>query len=167
MLLTLRQQEIVDAVTSNNPQEIKSVFENNTDDIDNLIETPDGLTNHIISATIMGWNNSLKELLRLGANPNIQDHNGSSALIIAAERNNIKAMELLLNDPRTDPNIQNLQGNTALAFSVIFAHSGDKVSLNITNKLLTSGANIEPIISHPKIETNVKEFLQDFLNIVD
>jgi ankyrin repeat protein len=52
-------------------------------------------------------------LLRKGANPNITSSDGAP-LHRAAENNNIKAIEALLDNGETNPNIKDLSGNTPL-----------------------------------------------------
>lgn len=54
---------------------------------------------------------SAEQLLKQGADPNIQDNNGNTPLLIVTKnRSNIKLLKLLLEDERTDLNIKNNKG---------------------------------------------------------
>lgn len=64
---------------------------------------------------------AMRSLLIAGADPNIQNRYGDTALIIAVENNNIEVADLLINSrllPSINLDIQNDYGNTALMLSL-------------------------------------------------
>ena len=89
----------------------------------------------IIDASRNNDINRVRQLLQEGADPNIQDNYGLTALFIASKRN-INIVELLLNN-HADPNIQSIDGFTALMIA-----SSDNRYINIVELLLHRGANI-------------------------
>lgn len=52
-------------------------------------------------------------IARPDIDPNIQDLEGNTPLIVAILHNNIEQITLLVNDPRVDTTIQNMFGKTA------------------------------------------------------
>ena len=57
----------------------------------------------------------ISELLSLKADPNVHDYDGRRPLHIAASDGNVRVVELLLNDSRTDVNAVDDFGHTALS----------------------------------------------------
>lgn len=97
----------------------------------------------ILQAAKVGDERSL-ELFLLRDNPNIQDTNGNTALILASWGGHVDSVEMILNAD-ADPNIQNDDGNTAL----IYASYGKRV--DILAMLLNAGA--DPTIRNDEGET--------------
>ena len=58
----------------------------------------------------------VKLLLKENADPNLQNQNGETALMVASQQNHFKVVELLLKE-RANPNLQNQEGLTALMFA--------------------------------------------------
>ena len=75
-----------------------------------------------------------RRLLDDGADPNIQDNRGNTALIWASRRNNIELVRLLL-DRGAHPNIQDEAGGTALMYA------SDIGNIDIVRLLLNAGAD--------------------------
>ena len=48
------------------------------------------------------------------SNVNIRDNNGNTAVIIAAANGNLSALELMIENPKTNPMLKNFEGQTAL-----------------------------------------------------
>ena len=83
------------------------------------------------------WRDNQKateRLLALGANVNLQDKDGDTALHGAAETGNVEIIRMLL-DKGANPNAKNQQGGTPLMWAAVFGN-GDAVRL-----LLSRGAN--------------------------
>jgi ankyrin repeat protein len=79
----------------------------------------------------------VRQLLNRGANPNIQDNEGRTALMEAA-RFSVEAVRELLNKD-ADPNIESKDGFTALMWAVLYAKMhGER---DIVKELLARGAN--------------------------
>ena len=73
----------------------------------------------IMPKKIDGKKEKVKELLKLGVDPNIQDRNGGTALIYAARtRGYIDIVKILLENG-ADPNIQDNDGVTALMLASV------------------------------------------------
>jgi ankyrin repeat protein len=64
----------------------------------------------------------VKAFLRAGANANAQDSNGNTALMAAAEYNNVEAVRLLL-EAHADRGLRNRDGQTALSIAASENHS--------------------------------------------
>lgn len=89
----------------------------------------------------MGKNKTLKVLLDAGADSDLQDVNGVSALMYAATTNNSKSLKVLL-EAGVDPNLQNADGVSALYLAA-------SKSVEAVQMLLEHNAD-------PNIETCVK-----------
>ena len=66
------------------------------------------------NAVFNGNLEKITELLKDGIDPNIQDDNGFTALILAASQSNFSVVNSLLDNWHVNPNIQNSEGFTAL-----------------------------------------------------
>jgi len=75
-------------------------------------------------------------LLDKGADPNLQDTRGDTALYLATEQNSLEVVQLLL-DKRANPNLQNKYGETALHIAV------EEENAEIVKLLLEKGANVD------------------------
>ena len=85
---------------------------------------------------IENYKEAVQILLAEGIDPNIQDNNGNTALILASYHGYIEIVRLLLT-ANANPNIQNNIGNTALILASMQGHT------EIVRLLLDSnGANI-------------------------
>ena len=71
----------------------------------------------IVSAD-QGDIDSVNRLLDAGAYPNARNHDGDTALTVAARRRNLQIVERLLQELNTDINATNLVGDTALSNSL-------------------------------------------------
>ena len=83
------------------------------------------------------WRDNKKateRLLALGANVNLRDADGDTALHGAAESGNVEIMQLLL-DKGADPNTRNKQGGTPLMWAAVFGND------DAARLLLSHGAN--------------------------
>ena len=120
--------------------------QNNTDLAINLInKSHPGVINQIDDAGMTSLmysciNNNediLKSLLRAGANINLQDKFGCSALIWSfIHNNNINIIDLLIKN-NINMNLQDIYGNTALLWSCYI-----KNNTNISLFLIKNGANV-------------------------
>jgi ankyrin repeat protein len=83
------------------------------------------------------WRDNKKateRLIALGANVNLRDADGDTALHGAAETGNVEVMRLLL-DKRADPNTRNKEGGTPLMWAAVFGND------EAARLLLSRGAN--------------------------
>ena len=80
-------------------------------------------------------NEIVKLLLKSGANPNIQNKDKNTALILASRYNRIENVRLLLENS-ADPNIKNKENKTALTYASNNRHT------EIVNLLKQAGAII-------------------------
>lgn len=87
----------------------------------------------ILEAAEVGDERSLESFL-LRDNPNIQDTNGNTALMLASWEGHVDSVEMLLN-AGADPNIQNDDGNTALI------NASYRKRVDILAMLLNAGAD--------------------------
>ncbi len=90
----------------------------------------------LIVAASKGEFESVKKLLRLGADVNAKDFKGFTPLMMAAANGHTETVEHLLLS-RIDVNLKSVEGWTALAFAAIQGHSG------AVELLIAQGANIE------------------------
>jgi len=74
---------------------------------------PTELNEVLIRASETGRKGIVEKLLKLGANPNLKDKNGDTALIWATRNGHTDIVEMLLN-AGADPNIMNKWGRTAI-----------------------------------------------------
>ena len=114
---------------------------------------------------------ALKELLKLGANPNICNNLGESPIYLCVDMNNMEALIIILNNSneiKVNCNIQKKNGDTALHLSI------KKKKLNFANILLEN--NADPNISnklysqtptHLAIINKVNEFILQKLKMND
>jgi len=80
--------------------------------------------------------NTVKNLLKHRADPNIADCNGNTPLIKAVKNGNIELVKCLISHPTTDVNKQNLERNTALHEA---AFKGNK---ELVDRLIAAGADV-------------------------
>lgn len=71
-----------------------------------------------------GMHQALPLLINAGANPNIYNYYGGTALIPAAEKGHVKTVELLLKNSKIDVNHVNNLGWTALMEAVVLSDGG-------------------------------------------
>jgi hypothetical protein len=79
---------------------------------------------------------SVRSLLAVGFDPNIPSENLTPALIVAIDAEANKTAKLLINDPRTQVNVDNPQGESALMLAAI--HN----QLDIAELLIARGAEV-------------------------
>ena len=90
----------------------------------------------IYRAIISNSLEALKDLLKLGGNPNICNNLGETPLYLCVDMNNIEAFNILLNNnPKPNCNIQKRNGDTALHLSI------KKKRINFTKILLENNAD--------------------------
>ena len=104
---------MMEAVRSGDIETVTSLLEGT--DI-NMQNEEDGMT-ALISASINGKRDIVELLLKAGADPNIKDALGQTALMGA--QGNIDILRLLLLDKGVNPNIQDRRGNTALMIATV------------------------------------------------
>lgn len=101
--------------------------------LDDLVESIDNsLNNKLLYASRVNNKNLIKELLKKGANINFKDHNGITALMIAAFNNNKEALYLLIKN-NADLNAQDIDGNTALIWAASKSRNNKSIRLLIEN----------------------------------
>uniref|UniRef100_A8G8P6 Ankyrin n=1 Tax=Serratia proteamaculans (strain 568) TaxID=399741 RepID=A8G8P6_SERP5 len=76
-------------------------------------------------------------LLEQGADPNQKDKHGRTALMGAAFKGDVEAADILLTDPRTEVNLQNDQGQTAVMYAALFGH------MTFLKHLVAKGAKVD------------------------
>lgn len=79
-----------------------------------------------------------RQLLKAGADPSLPDRDGANLLLVAVQKQNGAALELLLNEYRMDPNSADATGRTALAWIIGYLGTNRR---EIVQTLLTAGAN--------------------------
>lgn len=99
-------------------------------------------TTALMKAALLGSPADLKVLLTAGADPNVANGEGSTALMWAATRG-IDSVELLLKSG-AHPNGRDAQGFTALMLAA--GHSG---SPDVMRRLISAGADVNAVTSHP------------------
>jgi len=103
--------------------------------------------------------NCAKHLLNFHANPNIQNQQGDTPLMIAAKYGSSQVFKLLINDAKVDVNIKNQEGKTAID---LFAkrllsrlenitHTMLEKSFSCLRSLLETGANFSQVENKEKI----------------
>ncbi|MGL4725902.1 MAG: ankyrin repeat domain-containing protein [Scandinavium sp.] len=75
-------------------------------------------------------------LLHQGADPNLSDGHGRTALMGAAFKGDIDAVKVLVADPRTNVNLQNHAGQTAAMYASLFGQQ------DILEYLVQQGADL-------------------------
>jgi uncharacterized protein len=80
----------------------------------------------LMAAVVKGNVSFCELLLKQGANPNLADENGTTALIYATEFQNLALVNLLLKN-KADKNLKNKEGKTAFEFAVF---SGNQEIIN-------------------------------------
>lgn len=104
--------------------------------------------------------NCFKELIKGGANPNIQNATGKTAVHTAAENNNVEALEIMLEGKiRLDLNITDDNGYTPLYYAVY------NKKLEAIEFLVSEGADLSVVVKgrsilHLAIETEDKPTLE-------
>lgn len=127
-----RSQEslrLIDEVQGNNIDSVKDLLSSGYVDVNLLsLEGESALIEAIWYPPI------IKLLLENGADPNIKDDNGSTALFHASANNIPETVALLLRGG-ADPNVQNDKGNTALIYASLYDRP------NIITSLLKADAD--------------------------
>ncbi|HEB74626.1 MAG TPA: ankyrin repeat domain-containing protein [Candidatus Desulfofervidus auxilii] len=91
----------------------------------------------LIQAVILGDVNKVKKLLEQGANVNLRDRNGMTALMLAVRKGQISVVKLLL-EKEADVNTQDdFMGWTALILASALGYT------NIVKLLLENGADVD------------------------
>jgi ankyrin repeat protein len=103
--------------------------------IDIDAKKPDGVTALIVAAAI-GKKDVVKTLIDKGADVNITDNHGWTPLMIAAQKDDLSAVQALLSVPRIDIDAKKSDGATAL----IVAVASDKK--DVVKALIDKGANV-------------------------
>ena len=80
--------------------------------------------------------------------PNMTNQDGSTALIMASERDEPSEVKLLLADKRVDPNITDKKGDTAFILAAAFRHTS-------VVKLLLADGRVDPNIADKDGETAI------------
>jgi ankyrin repeat protein len=134
-----KMADLLDAVSDGNLDEVVRILPNAKVDF----EDENGDT-ALMLAVYHGYFNIVKLLLQKGADPNIINAKyplRSPVLIDASGCGNIDIVKEILSDPRTNVNIQNSSGRTALIKAIIYGHT------EIVKLLLANGAcpNIQDV----------------------
>lgn len=105
--------------------------------------------------------NTIRVLLKNGANPNIQNNEGVTALMMAAKYSDtdstLDTVKNLL-EFRADPNIQDNYGNTTLIIISMFDSYNNKVKENTIKLLIDYGSKIDIVNNRNK---TVFDFVSD------
>lgn len=113
----------------------------------------------LINAVIENQTDFIYWLVENRANVNIQDRIGYSVLHYTAQNIHVELTKYLL-DNGTDPNLQDIHGNTALWTAIFNAKlSADKQG--VVNLLLEFGANPDLINKHGKTPRNMYQRLHN------
>lgn len=79
---------------------------------------------------------SIQELLQRGFDPNTIDPTGQTGLIIAVRQESLRAAEVLISWPKTDLNLLNPKGESALMMAAL------KNQKDLADKLIKKGADV-------------------------
>jgi ankyrin repeat protein len=106
-------------------------------------------------------------LLAGGADVNVQDEQGNTALMLAVKGNNLILATALMNHPGIDPNVQDEQGDTAL---MVAAHNDldlatalmnhPRIDVNVQLHYAVEGNHMDlvaALMNHPGIDLNVQD----------
>lgn len=110
--------------------------------INNLDETDNDKNTALNIAASLGNKQCVEMLLKAGANPNIQNNKGNTALLSAIKNHHLDIAEIILSKMMHDDrfkngiNLQTNGGLTALNMAVSFKHN------NIIHNLITAGADV-------------------------
>ena len=88
----------------------------------------------------------VKVLLDAGADPNVKDTCDDTALMIASARGHLQVVQVLLENPQTDPNLKNEEWGDGYGSTALIDASGRGHS-----------QVVKTLLSHPKIDPNLRE----------
>jgi len=109
------------------------------DDDEEFREFPKGkYSTPLMLAAALGEAETIEALLHQGADPNQRDRNGSTALMIAAGHNHIRAVRALIRDHKTKVHMNNSIGADALC------HAADQGNIQMVSLLLGFGGATLP-----------------------
>ena len=92
---------------------------------------------------------TVKLLLECGAAVNLQDSDGSTALMCASEHNHVDVVKLLLAHPETDPNVCDSEGSTALSIAMAAGHKDIGLVIYAATNMLSRGSNSYSSLRRP------------------
>lgn len=125
-----------------------------------------GVDEDLISAVENNKTHRIKNLLEAGANPDVRDLHGETALMLAARNKNPEMGRLLL-EAGANPNLQNKYGETATMLACYYGQ------LDLIKQLYVKGAKIDhdgwnPLIyAASKGYKQIVEFLLDYGASID
>ncbi|WP_157153243.1 ankyrin repeat domain-containing protein [Brachyspira murdochii] len=129
------------AVENNNIKKVKSYLEQgaNCNALDSYNRTA------LINASVCGYDDIAKLLIKEGTDVNIRDKAGATALMYTARNTNYEMVEFLLKNG-ADVNIRDISGETALYYSIEHNSSGQENetenAIKILNLLIKYGADV-------------------------
>lgn len=85
----------------------------------------------LMNAAARGFHAMVDLLLDVGANPNLQDKDGSTALMYAAEHGQEKCVKILVRHKKCDPTIQETDGQTACSIALDNGHKNTAVLIHM------------------------------------
>ena len=125
------------AVENNNIKKVQSYLEQgaNCNALDSYDRTA------LINASVSGYDDIAKLLIKEGTDVNIRDKAGATALMYTARDTNYEMVEFLLKNG-ADVNIRNTEGETALYYSIQHDSFGQENAIKILNLLIKYGADV-------------------------
>lgn len=117
----------------------------------------------LMKASLKGCVKTVDQLLKDGANPNVQDFREKTALIFASSEGHDKVVSRLLQDPRLDVNLSDAYGRTALMYASFYGYTKivhrllEVKGINVHQKDV-DGKTASELAEKKRIKTNLEIF---------